>query len=445
MTVIIYLMWRFYGKDYAKKSQMVEFYPPENMNAAEIGYIYGEYTDGNKLPAALIVQLAAKEYIKIDDLDKMEIPSSSKPEKVAENASDDEEEEEIETGIRVTNLIPKPILSTDSATEMINGRVIKIKRLKSADKDLNLSETIAFNRYFGSKTTVTLTSGIKEFLEIRDKLVDNGYIEILIDNNDKLISHVNNIKSEKDYNEALSKYNEKISRLEPLSEEEKYLYDTLFEDGQDEVILNKHETLYHAYRHVNNELKKKYSKKLFELSSIICTILAIVMNIIILLLSIHSYRNVEDLDPRFRILYFIPFSCVCINYIFIVFMDRMSKRYSDLTVRINGFRDFLDTVEKPKLEELVEENPKYFYNILPYTYVLNISKKWIDKFKDIKIPQIDMGCFDYSDSSSFSSLSSSFYNSSGSGSSGGSGCSSCGGGCSSCGGGCSSCGGGGSW
>lgn len=53
--------------------------------------------------------------------------------------------------------------------------------------------------------------------------------------------------------------------------------------------------------------------------------------------------------------------------------------------RINGFKIFLETAEKEKLEALVEENPQYFYNILPYAYVLGVSKKWVDKFESIAI------------------------------------------------------------
>ena len=30
-------------------------------------------------------------------------------------------------------------------------------------------------------------------------------------------------------------------------------------------------------------------------------------------------------------------------------------------------------------------NPTYFYDILPYTYVLNVSEKWIKKFETINI------------------------------------------------------------
>ncbi len=51
--------------------------------------------------------------------------------------------------------------------------------------------------------------------------------------------------------------------------------------------------------------------------------------------------------------------------------------------RIQGLKNFLETVEKDKLEELVEQNPTYFNDILPYTYVLGISKKWMTKFEGI--------------------------------------------------------------
>ena len=45
----------------------------------------------------------------------------------------------------------------------------------------------------------------------------------------------------------------------------------------------------------------------------------------------------------------------------------------------------METAEKEKLETLVMENPTYFYDILPYTYVLGISDKWIKKFESIAI------------------------------------------------------------
>ena len=105
--------------------------------------------------------------------------------------------------------------------------------------------------------------------------------------------------------------------------------------------------------------------------------------------------------------------------------------------KINGFKKYLETVEKEKIKSMIQENPNYFYDILPYAYVLDVSKKWIENFENIPIPTNDMGNFNYRDVNSLDTLSSSIYYPSSSSSSGGD--------CSSCGGGCSSCGGGGSW
>ncbi|MGL5544694.1 MAG: DUF2207 domain-containing protein [Cetobacterium sp.] len=58
----------------------------------------------------------------------------------------------------------------------------------------------------------------------------------------------------------------------------------------------------------------------------------------------------------------------------------------DMLGRVRGFKRFLETAEKRKLEMLIHENPGYFYNILPYTIVLGVSEVWADKFKDIQLP-----------------------------------------------------------
>lgn len=51
--------------------------------------------------------------------------------------------------------------------------------------------------------------------------------------------------------------------------------------------------------------------------------------------------------------------------------------------QISGFKTFLETAEKERLEALVEESPTYFYNILPFAYVLGVSEKWIKNFEGI--------------------------------------------------------------
>ncbi len=77
------------------------------------------------------------------------------------------------------------------------------------------------------------------------------------------------------------------------------------------------------------------------------------------------------------------------------FNTYMSKRteYGTMILgRIRGFKNFLEMAEKDRLEALVEQNPQYFYEILPYTYVLGISDMWMKKFESITIEPPDWYC-----------------------------------------------------
>ncbi len=57
----------------------------------------------------------------------------------------------------------------------------------------------------------------------------------------------------------------------------------------------------------------------------------------------------------------------------------------DILGKIKGFKRFLETAEKDQLESLVKEHPKYFYDILPYTYALGVSDTWIKQFENIAL------------------------------------------------------------
>ena len=58
---------------------------------------------------------------------------------------------------------------------------------------------------------------------------------------------------------------------------------------------------------------------------------------------------------------------------------------NEMLGKLRGFKRFLETAEKQKLEQMVMQHPTYFYDILPYTYVLGISDKWIKKFEESKL------------------------------------------------------------
>ena len=76
-----------------------------------------------------------------------------------------------------------------------------------------------------------------------------------------------------------------------------------------------------------------------------------------------------------------------INLILVSVMDKRTPLGTDYLGRILGLKNFIDVAEKDKLEMLVQDDPEYFYKILPYAYVLNVSDVWSKKFETIAIPQ----------------------------------------------------------
>ncbi len=71
------------------------------------------------------------------------------------------------------------------------------------------------------------------------------------------------------------------------------------------------------------------------------------------------------------------------------FIDKRTPKGMEWMGKIDGFRDFLVLAERDKLVALVEQDPAYFYNILPYAWVLNVSDKWAKKFETIAIQPPD--------------------------------------------------------
>ena len=65
----------------------------------------------------------------------------------------------------------------------------------------------------------------------------------------------------------------------------------------------------------------------------------------------------------------------------------MNPDYRELLGRILGFKEFIKTAELDKLNTLIEDDPEYFYHIIPYAYVFGLTNRWIKKFEDIDIAQ----------------------------------------------------------
>jgi len=74
---------------------------------------------------------------------------------------------------------------------------------------------------------------------------------------------------------------------------------------------------------------------------------------------------------------------------FTVFMSARTDSNTVFMGRILGFREFIKTAEYDRLVKLVEQNPAYFYDILPYAEVFGLGTEWSQKFTKIQIPKPD--------------------------------------------------------
>ena len=359
--LIAFILWYIFGRD-ENVIETVEFYPPQGFNSLEIGFLYKGKAD-NQDVTSLLVYLANKGYIKISETNEKSLFSKSKG--------------------------------------------FKITKLKDYDGN-NINERLFLNGLFSKKKTIFFD--YNKIKEIKNQAKQNG----------------ENIS----YSEATMRYNQLMDEsgnnsIETVTSMD--LYDNFY-ITMNEILSN-----------INN---KENKNKIFEKStsgkSILVILLMIISILTVIAIPTMEYAGVEELGMTlFICAFYIPFFAVGIfakiplvfrifwlgftifhSYFFfstlpiaeaitnnseyllgfiigilcligmIVFFKLMPKRTqygNEILGKLKGFKNFLETAEKDKLEAMVMQDPTYFYNILPFTYVLGVSDKWIKKFESISL------------------------------------------------------------
>lgn len=67
------------------------------------------------------------------------------------------------------------------------------------------------------------------------------------------------------------------------------------------------------------------------------------------------------------------------------FTTRRNPKLLEIQGKVLGFKEFIKRAKLDQLNMLVEENPSYFYDILPYAYVLGLTDKWAKHFESIEL------------------------------------------------------------
>lgn len=73
-----------------------------------------------------------------------------------------------------------------------------------------------------------------------------------------------------------------------------------------------------------------------------------------------------------------------LTYILCPFMEYRNKEGKIVIGQLLGLKEYLELAERERIEALINENPKHFYDVIPFAYVLNVSNKWIEKYNFAK-------------------------------------------------------------
>ena len=382
--VISILLWFKYGRD-EQVIETIEFYPPEGLNSLDVGFLYKGKAE-NKDITSLLIYLANKGYLEIInkkiDLSTKRINlndslKNNANQKIVELQNKIDSEKRInpnsqkikyyENMLDIYKNIDKPIDYKQyglksKINKFKNENKFLIKKLKNYD-GTNINEQWFMEGLFEYDRT-----------EVTDKMLYNNFYIT----NDRILNNINN-KQNKD--KIFEKSPLRIKFLIILMIAATYCLITIppiFNYGQPETLIFAIFSSGISFSFLFSMLFKKrhIAEKIFGL--IFGLGLGGMSWVVIILPTLTQ-------DFLYLIGYIIGIVCVAIMIVCLIYLPKRTKYGNEMFGKLKGFKNFLETAEKEKLESMVLENPNYFYDILPFTYVLGISDKWIKKFESISL------------------------------------------------------------
>ena len=206
------------------------------------------------------------------------------------------------------------------------------------------------------------------------ELANDGYIQI----------EEVETKSKKKSEFAITKLKDRYDKNDRAKE---IFFNGLFKNGtRSKIYKSDLEDDFYLTLNIIRELYNKPEKrhKVFEAKSLYMRILAWVLCALSVFAVLFNFSNLFDSSQKY-ILTLVGIIICIISFVFSFFIRKRTDEAVDILGKINGFKNFLETAEKDKLEALVDDDPAYFYNILPYAYVLGVSDKWMKKFESIAV------------------------------------------------------------
>ncbi|MDE6505761.1 MAG: DUF2207 domain-containing protein, partial [Eubacterium sp.] len=180
-----------------------------------------------------------------------------------------------------------------------------------------------------------------------------------------------------------------IEYIKPYSGNDEYkrlFFNGLFKNGKTCVykkdLENKFYTTINSIQTRINSSENK--KKVFDSKSLNLVVLGWIISVLsgaaAVLINMNTIGGSEK-----TIATAIGIAVAIVSLVFSCFIRRRTEKGHEMLQKITGFKKFLETAEKERLEALVYENPEYYYDILPYAYVLGVSDAWTKNFEGIEL------------------------------------------------------------
>lgn len=340
--IIAILLWYKFGRD-DQVIETVEFYPPEGFNSLEVGFLYkGEAV--NQDVTSLLIYLANKGYIKIVETEEKSLFSKAKGFKIIKLK--DYDGDNVNERLFLNGLFAMRRLNTSSADNSINQNTTPTLEVTSAD---------LYDKFYITMSNI--------LLNINNKENKNKILEKSASSKAKFIIFM-----------IIATYC--LITIPPVLEygESSLLVALLF-PGIGFTVMFK--------MLLDPKLRNSSGNKL-SYASVILFFLIWGLGFGGLPWAMMVLPALQQ-DLIYLIGYFIGIFCVLGMVVCLTYLPKRTSYGNEILGKIKGFKNFLETAEKDQLEAMVAKNPTYFYNILPYTYVLGVSDKWIKKFEVISM------------------------------------------------------------
>ena len=198
-------------------------------------------------------------------------------------------------------------------------------------------------------------------------LASKGYINIAKDpsNKDNFF-----IKKLIDINKPLP------NGVKELSDNEKLIYEAIFR-GSEVIVSLKEDKIDEIKLQQIDENTKKFREKIFEKKSSILQIVYAILEILSVIVLLISFFAIRDMNPASNWIYAVTLIIWIVSLVFTFLLEKKTSYGDKLAAEVKSYKEFLKGFDKEQCMNLLKDNPKFFYETLPYTYVFGITKNWL--------------------------------------------------------------------